>query len=69
MRQRETFRLGAVASEFGTGVHVIIHRSWKGKRVMCMLRDEWESMREQLDFMKEQLRSRSKGRKADNNGS
>ena len=56
-RQRETYKIGTIASKFGTGSHIITPQSWVGKQVMAMLRQEWDDKMEQMDFLKEQLRN------------
>jgi hypothetical protein len=45
-----TYKIGAIGSVSETWVHVIFPRSQKGKRVICLLSEEWEITRETSDY-------------------
>jgi hypothetical protein len=43
--KRDIIKIQALASEFGTGSHIILPRSWKGKRVVCMLKTDFDKIK------------------------
>ena len=43
--KRDIIKIQALTSEFGTGSHIILPRSWKGKRVVCMLKTDFDKIK------------------------
>ncbi|MFY9797092.1 MAG: DUF2080 family transposase-associated protein [Candidatus Nitrosopolaris sp.] len=41
--KRDITKVQALASEFGSGAHIILPKSWKGKRVVCMLKVDYDN--------------------------
>ncbi|MFY9797674.1 MAG: DUF2080 family transposase-associated protein [Candidatus Nitrosopolaris sp.] len=41
--KRDITKVQALASEFGSGAHIILPKSWKGKRVVCMLKADFDN--------------------------
>ena len=43
--------IGGIATLYNDGQHscIILPRSWNGKRVFCILKDQWDKMRQQQE--------------------
>jgi hypothetical protein len=46
MTARQLHRLSAIATAWGNGCHLVVPKGWENKRVYCMLRDEYDQVRE-----------------------
>ena len=42
--KRDIIKVQALASELGSGAHIILPKSWKGKRVVCMLKTDFDNV-------------------------
>ena len=42
--KRDITKVQALASQFGSGAHIILPKSWKGKRVVCMLKTHFDNV-------------------------
>ena len=42
--KRYITKVQALASELGSGAHTILPKSWKGKRVVCMLKTDFDNV-------------------------
>jgi putative transposon-encoded protein len=42
--KRDITKVQALASEFGSGAHIVLPKSWKGKRVVCMLKTDFDNI-------------------------
>jgi hypothetical protein len=46
MTARQLHRLSAIATSWGNGCHLVVPKSWENLRVYCMLRDEYDQVRD-----------------------
>ena len=49
MTARQLHRLSAIATSWGNGCHLVVPKTWENKRVYCMLRDEYEQVRDMCE--------------------
>jgi putative transposon-encoded protein len=42
---RKVFKIGTIASAYGNSGHIVVPRIWIGKRVIAMLKSEWDEVR------------------------
>ncbi|MFZ0222792.1 MAG: hypothetical protein WAM42_14000 [Candidatus Nitrosopolaris sp.] len=49
MTARQLHRLSVIATSWGNGCHLVVPKSWENMRVYCMLRDEYEQVREMCE--------------------
>jgi hypothetical protein len=61
MRKYEISKMSSIAVEFGNATHVVTPKSWLNKRIWLFTSEAYDELREQIDFMKEQLRGKRKG--------
>ncbi|MFY9798098.1 MAG: hypothetical protein WB988_02300 [Candidatus Nitrosopolaris sp.] len=45
MNTREILKMGVIATEWGNSTHIVTPKEWKGKKVVCWLKSEWDEMR------------------------
>ena len=48
MTDRQIHRLSARAMPFGNGYHLTLPKSWENKIVYCLLKDEYDMVRDQM---------------------
>ena len=58
MRKSDISKMSPIAVEFGNATHVVTPKSCLNKRIWLLTQDSYNDLREQIDFLKEQLRSK-----------
>jgi hypothetical protein len=46
MTARQLHRLSAIARAWGNGCHLLVPKAWENKRVYCMLKEEYNQVRD-----------------------
>jgi len=52
---RQIHRFSAIATSWGNSTHVVGPKSWEGKRVYCLLKEEYDMVRDQMRSQKVEI--------------
>ena len=55
MTARQIHRFSAIATAWGNSTHVVGPKSWEGKRVYCLLKEEYDMVKDQMRSQKVEI--------------
>lgn len=55
MTARQIHRFLAIARQWGNSCHIIVPRAWNNKRVYCLVKEEYDVIRDQMRNLKVEI--------------